>query len=107
MMRTIYVAIGNSDDKLSQADWAEFVRDVEQAVKSCAWDIHLAGFSAPDKPWQNACWVFGVKTVAEESKLGDILAYLAMVNGQDSIAWAVLGELTFIKPVPLSPPVCG
>ena len=100
-MRTIYVAIGNSDDKLSQADWADFTKDVTDEVRSVASRIHMAGFSAPIHPWQNACWVFDVISLDREQELGATLAHLALMYDQESIAWAVLGDVTFIKPSPL------
>ena len=33
---TVFVAIGNSDDKLSQADWAAFCADMNDLVKQAA-----------------------------------------------------------------------
>ena len=52
-----YISIGNSDDKLPQADWARFIADM-RALLVADWQgrlqVHGEWFSAPDAPWQNA-----------------------------------------------------
>src|SRR5687768_6435898 len=57
-----YVCIGNSDDKLSQREWSNFIDDVDEF---CEVGFHTHGrwFSAPDVQWQSACWcIEGVLT---------------------------------------------
>lgn len=65
---TVVIMIGNSDDKLSQLEWAEYIKDVDQAVllsmESIDNDSHLHGrwFSLADSPYQNAAWCAEIKT---------------------------------------------
>jgi hypothetical protein len=84
---TVYVSIGNSDDKLTQREWSEFVGDVDDAVCLFADTIHGSWYSLPNKAWQNACWAFEVNPV-RACALKDQLARLADRYRQDSIAYA-------------------
>jgi hypothetical protein len=56
-MKTITVQIGNSDDKLTQARWADFSREVDRLFAKHARKVYFSGFSRPDAHWQNACMV--------------------------------------------------
>lgn len=95
--KTVYVSIGNSDDKLTQADWSNFVTSVEQRVKFRAHVVHGSWRSLPDDPWQNACWCFEISSLAADWLMGD-LKLLACGYGQDSIAWAEVPETLFLEP---------
>ncbi len=104
-------AIGNSDDKLSQAGWAEFVAETHVAVDTAiegAGQIHFAGYSPPAAPWQNAVWVIDLGPDADEAKCarGALRAQLAQLAGrfkQDSIAWWEAGEAEMIPPAQVRP----
>src|SRR4051794_11634611 len=82
------VQIGNSDDKLAQARWAEFLAATEQAM-TVHGQLHFAGYSNPAKPWQNACFVVALRSVGTVHLLRDRLSALAKAYEQDSIALAV------------------
>jgi hypothetical protein len=102
-------AIGNSDDKLSQARWAAFVAHAHMAVDGCMQDgdrIHFAGYSAPAAPWQNAVWVIQLGPLAEVSRgaLRANLAELAGQYGQDSIAWWEAAGAEMIPPAQVTTP---
>ena len=56
-MRTATIQIGNSDNKLTQGEWANFVAEVAQVISEFTFRIHFSGGSDWDAPWQNACWV--------------------------------------------------
>lgn len=84
---TVYVSIGNSDDKLSQARWRKFWLLVRAAVTEAAAEVHGEWMSSPVSQYQNACIGFTVHT-ADATRLKDLLAGLAGDFGQDSIAWA-------------------
>jgi hypothetical protein len=98
LIRTIYISIGNSDDKLTQFDWSGYVNEVGQTIRSLAHKIHFSGMSASTEPWQNAAWVFDIATINREAELGENLAVLAKLYRQESIAWAALGPVDFIRP---------
>lgn len=93
---TIYISIGNSDDKLSQEEWADFVIDVGDIVRNLAWRTHGQWFSAPAAPWQNACWCVEVRPVMVD-RLRQALARMAGRYQQESIAWAE-ASVSFIGP---------
>lgn len=92
----IYVSIGNSDDKLSQKRWFEFVRNVDSVVRLRSLEVHGAWFSNPVSPYQNACWCFEIWP-SEARILKTELAMLAHDFGQDSITWAP-AKVEFIAP---------
>ena len=88
------VQIGNSDNKLRQADWARFVQRVGGIVRECATTIHF--FGGPEKwaAWQKVCWVFD----GEESRLMNLKVRLTEARKeflQDSAAVTV-GETEFV-----------
>lgn len=104
--KTIYLSIGNSDDKLSQEQWSNFVMLVDARLTpdgyNGIYERHGDWRSIPDAPWQNACWcivVDGDDGVVAELKRD--LANLARRFRQDSIAWAE-ATTEFIKPTEAS-----
>lgn len=101
---TVYISIGNSDDKLSQVEWAEFVLDVRDALANLAIHRHGDWYSAPGAPWQNACWCIEVRPVMVDD-LRARLARIAARYRQDSIAWAE-ATVSFLSPYggPMSSP---
>lgn len=96
-MTTVYVSIGNSDDKLTQARWSIFVADVRRVIQRHAAQLHGAWFSEPDAPWQNACWCFDAPADAVDVEhMKYLLGDLAEAYEQDSIAWAECPVTEFI-----------
>jgi hypothetical protein len=85
---TVYVSIGNSDDRLSQRRWRDFWHAVSTAITQHAVTVHGEWHSNPVSEWQNACWCAEVH-VADATGLKAILASTAATFGQDSIVWAV------------------
>jgi hypothetical protein len=100
---TVYVSIGNSDNKLDQYDWSQFLTEVDRAVSNLAQlqgvTVHGRWYSLPTEPWQNACWCFQADDACTQqvTDLREWLAFLAKQFRQDSIAWAV-AETEFIGP---------
>lgn len=99
----ICFAIGNSDDKLPQAEWAAFLAETDQAMTDAVADgvhIHFSGQSAPAAPWQNALWAFepppGKPQVMMD--LRGRLSGLARDFRQDSIAWWEARHTEMIQP---------
>lgn len=96
----VYVSIGNSDDKLSQAEWAAFYRDVCLAIRFES-DIHgkpvIHGqwVSEPASAWQNACWCVELNFRLQH-RLRQVLSLIAREYRQDTIAWAE-AKTEFIK----------
>lgn len=95
---TIYVSIGNSDDKLSQLEWSAFAGQVQALISSLATQIHGVWFSPSGSAFQNACFCFELASMADAQEVKTRLARLAGHYRQDSIAWAE-ATTEFIKGV--------
>lgn len=93
-MKTISILIGNSDDKLSQKQWAEFVGNIEYWVKKFCSNIHFSGGSANNLPWQNYCIVFEVEK-DKEIWIKENIIELKQKYNQNSIAW-IDGQTIFL-----------
>lgn len=95
-MVTIYISIGNSDNKLTQEEWADFIDEIDELL-----DVyHLVGrwFSAPDSEYQNACWCVTIPpTGGAHAFIRGALRGLAERYRQDSIVLAK-AETEFVKP---------
>lgn len=99
-MITAYVSIGNSDDKLTQVQWATYCSEVRslmgRAVNIYGGQQHGEWASLPYSSFQNACWCIEVEPdVAETVKA--TLRRIAGTWRQDSIAWAE-ATTTFLVP---------
>lgn len=88
---TLTIQIGNSDDKLTQARWAEFVRRVDSVVQAVA-VVHFSGSSAGWKPWQNHCWVCVVGGPVDAAMLRHEVIARRREFGQESVAWTEGGD---------------
>jgi hypothetical protein len=99
-----YVSIGNSDDKLTQQEWALFFSQTAILLQRHA-KVHGQWASEPASAWQNACWC----VEAEGSKVDFIQAELVGLADrfrQDSIAWAEVKTTEFLgAPTSPLPPV--
>src|SRR5688572_16266722 len=93
---TAVVIIGNSDDKLTQGDWAQFVFAVDHQVRKWAGEVFFHGFPPSNYMWQNASWVFSIHS-QDIPDLPSFLSTLTQLYEQDSIAW-LQGETQFITP---------
>lgn len=92
-LKTITVQIGNSDDKLSQSDWCDFIKSTHSMIGHYADELHFSGFSNPVAPWQNAAWVF---TTYSPDNVKEHLREACKKFRQTSIAWTV-GETELIR----------
>jgi hypothetical protein len=85
---TIHVAIGNSDNRLTQQEWSSYFHEVDLLVRSAAPHIHGTWLSASESPYQNACWGFELsETGWYRRRVQDALREIAGRYGQDSVAW--------------------
>lgn len=96
-MKTVYISIGNSGDKLSQHDWNEFIFEVNSVLAQNEHTRHGTWFSEPRADWQNACFCADVQDI-DIADIRQELKSLAADYGQDSIAMAVVDEVEMVKP---------
>jgi len=94
---TTIIQIGNSDDKLNQAQWAHFIKRVDDAVRIRANQIHFSGTSHPTAEWQNAAWIFEIDETPSLRLYDDMKVFCEMFK-QDSIAWTE-GKTIFAKKI--------
>ncbi len=90
----ITIQIGNSDDKLTQSQWAAFYGFVSHHIKRSGARVHFSGCSDGAMPWQNACWAIEI----EQDKIPGLiheLTELRKMYHQESIAWTP-GQTQFI-----------
>lgn len=86
-MITITLQIGNSDDKLTQAEWHRYVEAVRELLEGRPGvAVHFFGAPPTWTPWQNAAWVFAAEPDALPA-LREALAEIRARYLQDSVAW--------------------
>jgi hypothetical protein len=93
-MVTVCIQIGNSDDKLSQREWSEFVSEMDDIVVEVSDTVHFCATSAGNKPWQNACWVFEIPGTSV-LRVQDRLKVVSDKHHQDELAW-LSGNVQFL-----------
>jgi len=60
-MKTVALQIGNSDDKLTQKEWNEFVVKFRLEILRKCDTMHFFGGPTNYERWQNICSVFEIK----------------------------------------------
>ena len=88
------IQIGNSDNKLTQEEWSNYVSAIHGATTVDGIETHFFGSSEGSKPWQNACWVVAIREV-EVDAMFKAIAKIRMQFGQDSVA-VILGDVRMI-----------
>jgi hypothetical protein len=91
----VYVSIGNSDDKLTQQEWALFFSHTAVLLQGHA-RVHGQWASEPASAWQNACWCVEVGGNTKVEFIKAELVGLAVQYRQDSIAWAEVKGTEFL-----------
>jgi len=94
MIKTLIVQIGNSDDKLTQKEWAVYCSEIHSSMNSYCVDIHFNGCSDGSHPWQNMC-IVGEVPAGNVGGLKDQLRSIRERWHQDSVA-ILVGDSEFI-----------
>ena len=100
---TVTIQIGNSDDKLTQVEWSEFVNYFNECINKFISlidnrHIHFFGMPPGDAPWQNACWVLELHNLDKGANVEIIkqeLRAIAKTYNQNCFAWTE-GETEFV-----------
>lgn len=93
-MLTVYVSIGNTDDRLSQGRWAMYHMDVAKMMQDYGGQITAEWFSHGTAMWQTACWRVEVPGPVIEQLKG-ILAGVARAY-DEAVGWAPSPEPVFL-----------
>lgn len=93
-MKTVTLQIGNTDDKLTQEEWANYVADMRAAIMSLASQTHFFGGASNWDRWQNVAWIV-VCGPGEIEQLKTAASAVRKQYRQDSVAWLV-GDTEFI-----------
>ena len=91
---TVVIQIGNTDNKLTQGEWSNFVHSMHTTIASNVYRIHFRGGSDWDAPWQNGCWVCEV-TPDQVDALKASVAACRKAYRQDAAAFTA-GQSEFI-----------
>ena len=94
-MKTVTLQIGNTDDKLTQKEWSDFVNAIRclfEEIPEESTQIHFFGASQNFEEWQNVAWVF---TTNQADYIKMIVARIRKTYRQDSAAWTE-GETIFV-----------
>lgn len=86
---TVAIMIGNSDDKLGQAEWAQFCMEVSVMVQEKSDQLYFSGGSDSRAPFQNSCVVFLPKEEVTVDEIEDEMDRLRKHYKQDSVAMLV------------------
>lgn len=92
---TIYLGIGNSDNKLTQQEWAEFLRELYDLLHRFPHKIHGWWYSGPAEPWQNAEVGFDLPRSQHADFRAELVA-LRKKYRQESVSWAEVAEVEFL-----------
>lgn len=90
-----YITIGNSDDKLPQHDWANFIRELKAVLSDFVGRTHGEWYSEPTAVWQNMC-------ICREIHRDDVVRLRACLRAlretyrQDSVAFVTAGRTELI-----------
>ena len=71
-METVTIQIGNSDDKLSQKEWVNFINETRQCAGKHCGQIHFDGASKFDSVWQNVCIVAEIYEIDKENLMNEL-----------------------------------
>lgn len=92
-----YISIGNSDDKLTQAEWSQFVVSMIARITTLATVKHGEWFSVPFSAYQNACWCLEFPAdPAVMTEVREVLAEIRDEFRQESIALAIVDMTEFV-----------
>lgn len=98
----VYISIGNSDDRLTQRQWAGAIHSIGGVLQVWSDKIHGFWLTPTDSPYQGACWCIDI-LLDKCDGLKSQLRHEAYAWKQDSIAWApaitqFLGSVTDPSP---------
>jgi hypothetical protein len=83
---TVTVQLGNTDNRLKQAEWHEFVLAVKYAIEQSAESVHFFGAPANWDKLQNVAWVLALNN-SQQQQLQLELKRIRKEFKQEAVAW--------------------
>lgn len=94
-----WISIDNSDDRLGPVLWAEFIKDVDEAIDSHAWNYRARMVhTLPTSQYQNCHWCVELGAHENQGLISD-LTKLAKQYKQDAISYNEVQDTIFIMGV--------
>jgi hypothetical protein len=84
----VYISVGNSDDKLTQVEWCNYVVEMTARVVAIG-HPHGQWASNPVGAYQNACWCVEFSSDHDVAEAREVATEIREKYRQDSVAWAV------------------
>lgn len=88
-MNTYTLQIGNTDNKLTQQEWSEYVAKIIRVVKKFSDELYFSGGSSNWEPWQNYCIVFSLITDEKLNIFMEMIVEIKDEYKQDSVALTI------------------
>ncbi len=102
-MKTVFIQIGNSDNKLTQDRWSSLCGDIDEVLY--LGNVHGKFYSLPNSIYQNACYCLELTDEAY-LKMILLLQKICRAYSQDSIAVSIANDTHFIRPVKVDRRYC-
>jgi hypothetical protein len=93
-MKTITIIAGNSDNKLTQVEWSQFLRHLGSVIGHRASQFEFTGGPDTASPFQNFAWVIRIMD-DEAVRLREDIKAIRTHFRQDAVAW-IEGTTQFI-----------
>lgn len=72
----LVISIGNTDNKLTQMEWSNFVVDMEICIEKYNAQKHFFGGASNWEQWQNVAWI----VECEQKAINEFLASISDVR---------------------------
>jgi hypothetical protein len=93
-MKTVSLQIGNGDDKLTQAEWHQFVVEMKDLVERHCQKVHFFGGPEGWRNQQNVAFIFELNDDGAATLQAEVTKLRALFK-QESAAWTE-GKTLFI-----------
>lgn len=90
----VVISIGNTDDKLSQREWSDYVADMWTLLEKEGANVHFFGGRSNWEQWQNVAWIVEVHSMDIDGLMLKIESSRKKYR-QDS-AFVMVGEGLFV-----------
>lgn len=92
---TVFVSIGNVEDRLVQRQWSAFHAEVSEMLARAGAAFQGEWHSAPTAQWQTAAWCVDVKQGVVQKLKGE-LAVIGAKYGVGMVAWSEVASAVIL-----------